>query len=91
MSERLEKHLKLLGKKCRDKITGYTGIITGKCYHLYGCAQYAINPGLGDDGKLLEVMWFDDGRIEVIGDGINPENVKSDKNGCDSNSMPNMV
>jgi len=80
-------HLELLGKKAKDKITGYQGILTGKCYYLFGCAQYAINPGVGEDGKLMDIAWFDEGRIEVIEDFIDPLDVSVSKNGCE-NSFP---
>ena len=29
-----------LGKKAKDKVTGFEGIITAKVIYLYGCAQY---------------------------------------------------
>ena len=73
-----------LGVKGRDKVTGYEGIITGYCEYLYGCTQYAINPGKGKDGKLNDICWFDEGRIEVIGDGIHAVDVMAAKPGSDT-------
>ena len=81
-------HLSLLGKRAKDKVTGFTGIITAKCYHLYGCAQYAINPAISEDGKLNTVNWFDEGRIDIIGEGILPSSVQSDVNGCETQDHP---
>lgn len=77
-----------LGKKGKDKITGFQGIITSKCYHLYGCAQYAINPPINEKGEVGVINWFDEGRIEIIGKGVNPADVKVEENGCESQPHP---
>jgi hypothetical protein len=34
----------LLGKKVKDKITGFEGIATSKHIYLTGCNQYAVQP-----------------------------------------------
>lgn len=73
-----------LGARGRDKVTGYEGIITGYVLHLYGCGQYAINPGKDKDGKLHEVNWFDEGRIEVVDEGIHASEVTAVKDGADT-------
>ena len=72
--------MKYLGKEARDKVTGFEGIIIGKINYLFGCAQYGISPK-AKDGKVNETNWFDEGRIEIIGEGIAPDEVKADKNG----------
>ena len=69
-----------LGQKGRDKVTGFEGIIAGHADYLYGCDQYMLTPK-STDGKAAESCWFDDGRIEVISEGIDPESVKAKKNG----------
>lgn len=68
-----------LGKKAKDKITGFEGIIIGKIIYLFGCHQYGIAPQGYDKekGTRFETQWFDEGRIEIIGDGITAEEVKS--------------
>lgn len=77
----------LMGKKARDKITGFTGIITGHCYYLYGCDQYCLVPPTSY-GKLLDSHWFDSGRIEVIGPGVMPEEVRGPINGGPQDCEP---
>jgi len=76
-----------LGKKAKDKITGFTGIIIGKCIYLFGCAQYGIAAQTFDKEKSKrgDTEWFDEGRIEILGDGINAREVKAKtgKNGAD--------
>jgi hypothetical protein len=66
-----------LGKKAKDKITGFEGIIIGYCHYLFGCNTYGISPQILKDGKKIETEWFDEGRIEIIGAGITVDEVKS--------------
>jgi len=71
-----------LGQKAKDKITGFEGILTSRHQYITGCDQYSLAPeGLDDDNKLKEIYSFDEGRIEIIGCGINPETVKTKKAG----------
>lgn len=76
-----------LGKEARDKITGFEGIIIGKINYLFGCAQYGIAPK-STDGKVNDTNWFDEGRIEIIGNGVAPEEVKVEKNGGVNRDYP---
>jgi hypothetical protein len=69
-----------LGKKVKDKITGFEGIVTGVASYLYGCDQYLVTPP-AKDGAKVDAYWFDEGRLEVIGQGILPEEVQTDKPG----------
>jgi hypothetical protein len=70
----------MLGKKVKDKISGFEGIAIGN--------QIGICPTVDKDGKRQDVQWFDEGRIEVIGEGFLPESVQADKNGCEYNDHP---
>lgn len=73
------------GKKAKDKVTGFTGIIIGKIQYLFGCNQYGIAPE-SKDGKILDTCWFDEGRVEIIGEGITAREVESESgNGPDFN------
>jgi hypothetical protein len=76
------------GKKATDKVTGFTGIITAKALYMYGCSQYLLNPKVDKEGKLQEGEWFDEGRIKIIKDEINPESVKVKENGCEYRDHP---
>ena len=82
--------MKNLGKEAKDKITGFEGIIIGKINYLFGCAQYGIAPK-SKDGKINDTNWFDEGRIEIIGNGIVPEEVKVEKNGGVNRDCPRQV
>ena len=72
--------MKYLGKRARDKITGFEGIIIGKIKYLFGCRQYAIAPPV-KDGELKDAQWFDEGRIEIIGNVFQPEDVQAEEPG----------
>jgi hypothetical protein len=77
-----------LGKKGKDKITGFEGIITGRAQYLYGCDQYGITPAVDKEGKTKDTQWFDEGRIEIIGMGITAQAVKADKPGGPNRDAP---
>lgn len=62
----VQKHLSLLGLNARDRVTGFTGVVTSVCFDLYGCIQAVLNPGIGADGKMGDQLWFDVNRLEVL-------------------------
>lgn len=53
----------VLGSKAKDKVTGFTGIVTGHAKYLTGCDQYLLNPECEDPGKYPEGKWFDENRL----------------------------
>jgi len=59
-----------LGKKVKDTVTGFEGIITGRIEYISGCLQYAVSPPVKEDGTKREGEWFDEQRLEVTGDGV---------------------
>ncbi len=74
-----------LGKKGRDKVTGFEGIIVGRCEYLYGCTNYGLAPKVGADGKRGDIEWFDRGRIEILEtDSVSADSVSSDRPGGES-------
>ncbi|KSN10864.1 hypothetical protein CAZ19_09220 [Pseudomonas aeruginosa] len=40
-------------------------MVTSVCFDLYGCIQVVLNPGIRDDGKIGEQLWFDINRLIV--------------------------
>lgn len=76
------------GKKAKDKVTGFEGIITGKIYYMYGCSQYLLTPSVDKDGKKQNGEWFDEGRVQVFEMAVEPESVKVEKGGCDTREYP---
>lgn len=59
-------HFRFLGKKCRDRITGFEGVGASVCFDAYGCIQTCLTPAKGKDGKLSDSHWFDNNRIEAV-------------------------
>ena len=68
-----------LGKKVRDKITGFEGTLIGRASYLFGCDQLCVAPA-AKDGNLQDSKWFDDGRLVEIGKGFEANDVKSPSN-----------
>lgn len=61
----IEQHLKKLGYKCKDKVTGFKGVITSISFELYGCVQCVVTPPVGKDGKQPDSRWFDIARVDL--------------------------
>lgn len=74
----MEKFKFQLGQLGRDKITGFTGIIYGVCRYVTGCDTYGLIPKVNDQGIVPDSKWFDEGRIEIIGEGVTIKNVASE-------------
>lgn len=77
-----------LGLKAKDKITGFEGIIIGKCEYLTGCNQYGLTPKSKEGEKILSTEWFDEGRIEITGNGIHVDSVISENKGGPNRDCP---
>lgn len=76
-----------LGQEAKDKITGFEGIIVARISYLFGCDQYGIAPK-AQNGKCEDTNYFDEGRIEIIGRGILPEEVQVEKGGGVNRDAP---
>jgi len=56
-----------LGQIVKDKVTGFSGLVTARAYYLTGCTQYLITPtDLDRDGNIREGEWLDDSRVEIV-------------------------
>lgn len=80
---------KNLGKRGRDKVTGFEGIIVSKVYYITGCNQYGITPR-AIDNKVPETQYFDVARIEIVGAGVQVEEVLDEEHpGGPNRDQPN--
>lgn len=61
----VDEHLKLLGHKATDKVTGFKGVITTIAFDLYGCIQAVVTPPTNETGKKENAGWFDVPRLEI--------------------------
>jgi hypothetical protein len=68
--------------KVSDKITGFTGIVTGHADYITGCDQYLIQPPC-KDGEWKDCKWFDENRLIII-EECSPVLVDSNENGADA-------
>lgn len=75
--------MKNLGKKAKDKVTGFEGIIIGKINYLTGCDQYGIVAPVKKGEATKSAEWFDVHRVLITGPGvkINQVSKKSDPGG----------
>lgn len=63
------KHLDLLGHQVTDRVTGFSGVVEGISYDLYGCIQPYVRPPVDEKGKLESGRHFDAGRLTKSGSG----------------------
>jgi hypothetical protein len=62
----VQKHLGLLGMRVQDKVTGLCGVVASVSFDLYGCIQAIVHPGLHEDGKVADQVWFDVNRLTIV-------------------------
>jgi hypothetical protein len=70
-----------LGVKARDKISGLEGIVTARVEYLYGYVQWGLAPP-AKDGEIKNTQYIDEGRVEFIGEGVAPSEVRVDVGGA---------
>ena len=58
--------MNFMGRKVKDKITGFTGIVTGYVSYISGCNQVLITPSVDKDGKIKESEWVDEQRVKIL-------------------------
>ena len=61
--------LDLLGKNCKDMVTGYEGICVGMFEWMFGCEQYRLYAKANDNAKNDKEEFYKD-QLEIIGNGI---------------------
>lgn len=57
-----------LGKKYKDKITGFEGVATGYVKYLTGCNQVLLAPKVSATGAIGESVWMDEQRLDEQSD-----------------------
>ena len=60
------KHDIVLGKKYRDRITGFVGTATSRSIHVNGCIQIGLDPPVNEKNEIQAGWMFDDDRIMNI-------------------------
>lgn len=64
--EEIKRQMKLLGTKVRDRVTGFSGVVSSVSFDLYGCVQAVVTPHVDDKGEIKDGRWFDTSRLEVV-------------------------
>jgi hypothetical protein len=64
-----------LGDRVKDRVTGYTGIVTSQIKHLNGCHQYGVSAPIDDQGKMVDGYNIDEAQLEPVDDGLNEKPV----------------
>jgi hypothetical protein len=59
-----------LGKKYRDRVTGFEGIATSRHEYLNGCVRISLTSTALKDGKTIEPESFDIQQLEFVNGGI---------------------
>lgn len=70
------------GDEVKERITGYSGTITGTCFYLTGCNQYLIT-GQSVDNKEPVALWYDESRIDLVNNTYTESDFQGVDNGCD--------
>jgi hypothetical protein len=53
----------LMGKKVKDRLTGFTGIMTGRCLYHYKTTEVMIEPTALLNAVPVPGQWFAESRI----------------------------
>ena len=64
----MNQHLKLLGWRVKDIITGIEGVVTSVDFNLYGCVQAIVQAAADEKGIIPDGRWFDVSRLAPIGE-----------------------
>ena len=53
--------------KVKDELTGFVGIVIGKCEYVTGCEQFLVQPACTAKDKTTKptAVWFDEDRLTV--------------------------
>ena len=58
------------GDPARDEITGFVGVVIGRGEFLSGGSKILLQRRCGPTGDLSEPIWFGEGRLTLLADGI---------------------
>jgi len=65
MDMNAQKHLKLLGMKVQDTVTGLNGVVTSIAFDVSGCIQAVITPHAKADGTVADSRYVDVARLKI--------------------------
>ncbi len=59
-----------LGAKVRSLVSGFEGIVTGRCQYISGCVQYLVKPHVKENGEMADGHWLDENALEYVDGGL---------------------
>lgn len=57
-----------VGDIVKDKVSGLTGVVTGRAVYLYSCPQVLIVPRETKDGAPMSGTWLEESRTQITTD-----------------------
>lgn len=80
-----------LGSEVQDKVSNFKGKVLVIAESLHNCSQYYVEAPVDEKGVPAGGHFYDEGRLDIIGQGIKPEEVAAPKRGSVfSRDLPNM-
>jgi hypothetical protein len=58
----------ILGRTVKDRLTGFSGVATGRSEYIYRSPQVLVDPCDFKDGKPLDGIWLDESRLVELDD-----------------------
>ena len=63
-----------LGDRVTDRVTTFSGLVTGRIEYINGCRQFLVKPeSLDKDGKIMDGVWIDEQHLTVVAKAILPD------------------
>jgi hypothetical protein len=62
-----------LGEMVKERVTGFTGMVTGIAYYLGESTSIRIQPRTIHNGSPIDARWFSEERTVAIGEGFTVE------------------
>ena len=76
----MENFREKIGLTATDKITKFTGIVTGYCAYITGCDQFGVTSQSKDGTEMGKTNWIDVNRLEFGQERLELET--SEDKGC---------
>ena len=77
------------GSTVKEKVTGFSGVITGVAFYLTGCNSYLVTSRSSNSNEEAKAVWYDEGRLSLIQENtISFSDVQTEENGADI--LPNI-
>ena len=62
----MQHHMKWLGLRVTDKVTGFVGVVESISFDLYGCVQAVVKGAINDKNEVADGRWFDVTRLQIV-------------------------